>query len=69
MNSASAANKYLASLGHPELFVNKAEGVWYLLGGDDSRYDPFVERCLHTVRIDDVTPDVLRWKLDELAKA
>lgn len=61
------ANKFLAKID-ADLFVNKAEGVWYLLGGDDNKYDPCVERCLHVVRASDLTEDVLKWKIDELTK-
>lgn len=59
------ANKFLAKID-ADLFVNKAEGVWYLLGGDDNKYDPYVERCLHVVRASDLTEDVLKWKIEEL---
>lgn len=64
---AAQANAHLAQAGFPGLFVSKAEGVWYLLG-DDGVINPAVERCLHVVRLDDLTPEVLNWKLKELTE-
>jgi hypothetical protein len=49
------AKRYLAKTGHPDLYVSKAEGVWYLLGGDSPKYNSRVERCLHVVRTSDLT--------------
>lgn len=61
------ANRWLAAQGFPALEVDKAEGLWYLIGGlDDARLDQSRERCLHTVRLSDLTEETLRWKLDEL---
>jgi len=59
------ANCYLASKGYPDLFVNKAEGIWYLLG-DEGVVHQDVERCLHVCRLSDLTSEVLDWKLKEL---
>lgn len=67
MNSKQAAN-FLSSIGHSELSLHKAEGVWYLIGGSDEAYKGDVERCLHVVRLEDVTEDCLRWKVEELVK-
>lgn len=64
MNVASA-NKFLSSAGFPGLFVSKAGGIWYLLG-DDGVVNLSVERCLHVVRLADLTKEVLTWKLEEL---
>lgn len=66
MNRAQA-NKWLAAQGFPALEVDKADGVWYVVG-EDTRIDETVERCLHVVRVADLTEDALRWKLDELTK-
>lgn len=64
------AGYWLSSHGYPSLSVDKAEGVWYIVGGgDDPRIDQSVERCLHIVRLADLTPVVLRSKLDELTEA
>ena len=60
------ASKYLTQAGFPGLFIDKAEGVWYLLG-DEGVVDQSVERCLHAVRLEDVSVDMLRSKLCELA--
>lgn len=61
----TAADKFLKSID-PDLFIDKAEGVWYLLGGSDDRYNPFVERCLHIVRLSDLSERDLQLKIDEL---
>ena len=62
------ANKILASLGYPDATVEKAEGIWYLLGDDPKFVNQNVERCLHVVRLDDLDEDVLNWKLGELTR-
>jgi hypothetical protein len=59
------ANKHLENAGFPGLFVSKADGVWYLLGDDGVTHQE-VERCLHVVRLDDMTVETLNWKLGEL---
>lgn len=59
------ANALLVKLGHPELFVHKTEGVYYLLG-EKPGIISHVERCLHVVRTEDLTEKVIRWKLAEL---
>lgn len=64
--NALEARSFLRKIGHPDLHVSKAEGVWYLLGGDYPKYNSKVERCLHVVRLSDLTEKVLRWKVDEL---
>lgn len=60
------ANRYLVRAGYPDATVNKAEGVWYLLGDDPSFVNHSVERCLHVVRLGDLTPATLDWKLRQL---
>lgn len=65
--NVSKANKFLAAAGFPDLTVNKAEGVWYMIG-DEGVVNQHVERCLHVVRLDDLTEEVLTWKLNELTK-
>jgi len=64
MNKAQA-NAFAASKGFPGLTVSKAEGVWYLVG-DEGVSNEYVERCLHIVRLADLTEDVLSWKIEEL---
>lgn len=65
----NAANRYLANLGFPELEVDKAEGVYYIVGGrDDDRIDQFIERCLNVVRLSDLSTSDLDWKLRELTQ-
>jgi len=64
--NTSQANKFLAEAGFPDLFLHKAEGVWYLLG-DEGVVNHAVERCLHVCRLSDLTEQILRWKLAELA--
>lgn len=64
MNS-TRANKFLAQID-PDLYISKAEGVWYLLGGSNEKYNPEVERCLHVVRLSDLTEGDLLLKLEEL---
>ncbi len=67
---AEQANAWLAAQGFPALSVNKAEGVWYMTGGeDDERIDQSVERCMHVVRLADLTEEALQWKLRELTGA
>ena len=64
------ANNWLAARGFPELEVDKAEGVWYLIGGlDDERIDQRMERCLHVVRLSDLTEADLQSKLEELTRS
>lgn len=64
------ANSWLAARGFPGLEVSKAEGIWYLVGGHgDPRIVNFgVDRCLHVVRLADLTEQDLSSKLDELTK-
>jgi hypothetical protein len=64
------AEAFLRREGFPELFVQKAEGVFYLCGGhEDQRINQTIERCLHVIRWSDLTFDTLRWKLKELTHA
>ena len=65
--NAKSANNLLSKSGFSGLFVNKADGFWYLLG-DDGVKNLNVERCLHVVRLSDLTEDVLAWKLNELTR-
>jgi len=37
--------------------------------GDEGVTDHTVERCLHVVRLSDLAPDDLDWKLRELTNA
>lgn len=68
MNKA-AANRYLADKGYPHLEVDKAEGVYYLVGGhDDPSIDHTRERCLHVCRMADLTTETLDCKLSELTQ-
>lgn len=60
--------KYLDSKGYTGLEVSKAEGVYYLIGCEE-QFDGQVGRCLDAVRLDQVTPDVLDWKLRELERS
>lgn len=61
------AEAFLKKAGFPNLSVDKAEGVFYLVGGtDDDRINQYLERCLHIVRWSDMTFDVLEGKLEEL---
>lgn len=65
----AGANRWLSAQGFPALEVDKAEGVWYVVGGgDDTRIDQSVERCLHVVRLADLTESDLAAKLDELTE-
>lgn len=59
------ADEYLANRGYPGLFIAKAEGVYYLLG-DEGVLNHAAERCLHVVRLSDLTEKDLEWKLREL---
>lgn len=63
----SSANKLLAALGHGDLEVSKAEGVWFIVGAHDpSKYDVSVETCLHVVRLSDLTESDLLEKIAKL---
>lgn len=67
--NAAQANAWLAAQGFPCLEVSKADGVWYVVGGhEDERIARSVERCLHVVRIEDLTEDLLGQKLNELTE-
>ena len=63
----SQANAFIARAGFPGLSVHKAEGVWYLIG-DEGVIDQYAERCLHVVRLSDLSGDVLTGKIEELTK-
>lgn len=62
------ANKYLKAAGFPGLEVDKADGIWYLVG-DDGVVNQAAERCLHVVRLSDLDESTLRWKLNELTNS
>lgn len=61
------ANNFLAKAGYAGLIVDKAEGVYYLIG-EEAGIDWSVDRCLHVVRLSDLTEDQLTYKLSELFK-
>lgn len=60
--------QHLLNRGRLGMEVSKAEGVWYLIGCEE-QYDGTVERCLDAVRLDQITPEVLDWKLTELDRS
>lgn len=65
--SAKSVNNWLIVQGHPEFYVDKAEGVWYLLGGGDKVVND-AERCLHVMRLAELRPLDLEHKINELTK-
>ena len=61
------ADLFIARMGFPGLVISKAEGVWYIIG-DEGVVNHNVERCLHVVRLSDLTERDLRWKVQELTQ-
>ena len=64
-NTPAKIAKELRNAGFNGLFVHKAEGIWYLLGDEGVVRDD-LERCLHVVRLADLTSDIVIAKAEEL---
>ena len=57
--------KKLEKAGFTGFFLNKNDGIWYLLG-DENVINHHIERCLHVIRLDDYALKAALDKAKEL---
>lgn len=63
VNKAQIAHHLLS---YPGLELWKHDGIYYLVGDAPQVVNHRVERCLHVVRLSDITPAILDSKIAEL---